>query len=304
MNLTDPIFSDETKAREYFEAIRWPNGPFCPHCGETEKVYRLHGKSHRPGLLHCNACAEQFTVTVGSVMERSHVPLTKWALAFRLMASSKKGISAHQLHRTIAVTYKTAWFMAHRIREAMKDTDTSEMGGEGKTVEADETFWGQEHKKAEGARGWHHKMKIFSLVERGGTVRSFHVPAVNQNTLLPIMKEQIAADTDLMTDEAFQYQRIKGHFPKHETINHRSKEYVRGTIHTNTVEGYFSILKRGLYGTYQNVSAKHLRRYIGEFDFRYNNRIAMGINDEQRTVRVLSGIVGKRLTYRQSPNAT
>jgi transposase-like protein len=304
--LTRPYFSDEAAAFAELESIVWQNGPVCPKCGATDRIGALEGVEDkkgrvRHGLKKCYHCRKQFTVRVGTVFEASHVPLHLWLQAAFLMCSSKKGISSNQLHRTLGVTLKTAWFMSHRLREAMADGFfAAPMGGDGKAVEADETFWGQEHKKAEGARGYHHKMKIFSLVERKGKVRSFHVPAVNEKTLLPIMKEQIAADTNLMTDEAFQYNRVKGHFPKHESVNHRSGEYVRGAIHTNTVEGYFSILKRGLYGTYQNVSAKHLRRYIGEFDLRYNNRIALGVDDAQRTESALRGIVGKRLTYRDS----
>src|SRR5437764_6787176 len=196
INLTDPVFTDENKAREHFEATRWPAGPFCPHCGETEKVYRLHGKSHRPGLFFCNSCEGSFTVTTGTVMESSHVPLNKWVLAYRLMASSKKGISAHQLHRTLGVTYKTAWFMAHRIREAMREIDPSPMGGDGKTVEADEAFIGgkegNKHKSRRTARGGAiGKEAVFSLVERGGKVRSRHVPDVNAATLKPILVAQV-----------------------------------------------------------------------------------------------------------------
>jgi transposase-like protein len=217
MNLTDPIFSDEAKARAWFEEIRWPNGPFCPHCGETAKVYRLNGQSHRAGLVHCNGCNEAFTVTVGTVMERSHVPLKKWALAFRLMTSSKKGISAHQLHRTIAVTYKTAWFMAHRIREAMADNGASgPLGGEGKTVEADEVYIGRNAKPRTNKRGGEHKNKVVSLVERGGKVRSIHVDRVTSASTKELLTKHADTKSKLMTDEATWYIRAGKEFASHE----------------------------------------------------------------------------------------
>jgi transposase-like protein len=300
-DIQNPVFTNDDLAREALEAVRWPNGPTCPHCGAVDRIAKLEGKSHRPGLYYCNHCKGQFTVTVGSVFERSKIGLSKWWLATYLLCSSKKGMSSLQLSRALGVTYKTAWFMTHRIREAMADGFfVAPMGGEGKTVEADEAFWGNEHKKAEGARGYHHKMKVFTLVERQGGARSFHVPDVNASTLLPIMKEQIKTDTSLFTDEAFAYTFAKKHFPKHDHVNHRSGEYVRGPVYTNTVESYFAILKRGLYGTYHHVSSKHLRRYCGEFDFRYNNRSALGVEDMQRTTNALAGIAGKRLTYRRT----
>jgi transposase-like protein len=302
MNLTDPIYTDETKAREHFEATRWPDGPYCPHCGETEKVYRLNGKSHRPGLLHCNGCNEAFTVTVGTVMERSHVPLNKWALAFRLMCSSKKGVSAHQLHRTLAVTYKTAWFMAHRIREAMRPNAAeagSPLGGANKVVEVDETYVGGKARNRK-----NHvppKEAVISLVERDGRVRSRHVPSVNGATLKPILKAEIDKASYLMTDDSTVYPPITSEFGGHGTVNHSIEEYVRGGFwHTNTVESYFSILKRGIIGTYHHVSAEHLKRYLGEFDFRHNERIARGVDDSQRTAKAIRGAAGKRLTYQQT----
>ena len=298
MSLTDPIFTDETKAREHFEAIRWPNGPFCPHCGETEHVYRLNGKSHRPGLVHCNACNEAFTVTVGTVMERSHVPLNKWALAYRLMCSSKKGMSAHQLHRTLDVTYKTAWFMAHRIRESMREIKPDPLGGEGKFVESDETFTGGKAKNR-AYKAAPPKEAVMSLVERGGKVRSYHVPEVTAATLKPIIVDVIATDSHFRTDESSIYWKIGEEFASHRTVIHSINEYVRGDAHTNTVEGYFSIFKRGIYGTYHHVSQTHLKRYLCEFDFRYNERIALGVNDAERTVKAIRGAEGKRLTYRQ-----
>jgi transposase-like protein len=303
MNLTDPIFSDEAKAREWFEEIRWPNGPFCPHCGETAKVYRLNGQSHRAGLVHCNGCNEAFTVTVGTVMERSHVPLNKWALAFRLMTSSKKGISAHQLHRTIAVTYKTAWFMAHRIREAMKETDAAPLGGEGKTVEADEVYIGRNAKPRTNKRGGEHKNKVVSLVERGGKVRSIHVDRVTSSSAKELLTKHADAKSKLMTDEATWYIRAGKEFASHESVAHRAEEWVRGNVHTNTIEGFFSIFKRGMTGVYQHCGEQHLHRYLAEFDFRYSNRIALGVDDVLRTLRAVKGAEGKRLTYQRPRGA-
>ena len=303
MNLTDPIFHNEEAARAHFEATRWPDGPYCPHCGETEKVYRLKGGSQRAGLLQCDACNGAFTVTVGTVMERSHVPLHKWAFAFRMMTASKKGISAHQLHRSIGVTYKTAWFMCHRIREAMRDLMPElggpPLGGANKVVEVDETYVGG---KARNRKG--HvppKEPVLALVERGGRVRSRHVPNVNGQTLRDVMEQQIDRATYIMTDEAPVYPGIARDFGGHGTVNHSIEEYVRASFwHTNTAEGYFSILKRGIVGTYHHVSAGHLHRYLAEFDFRYNERAAQGIDDTQRATKAIEGASGKRLTYRQA----
>jgi len=302
INLTDPVFIDETKARAHLESIRWPDGrPYCPHCGEAEKVYRLHGKSHRPGLLHCNSCSGSFTVTTGSVMESSHVPLNKWVLAYRLMASSKKGFSAHQLHRTIGVTYKTAWFMAHRIRESMREINPEPLGGEGKFVEADETFTGGKA-KIRAYKDPPPKDAVMAFVERGGRVRSFHVPEVTATTLKPIIVDAIAKDSHFRTDESGVYWNIGEQFASHRTVVHSIDEYVRGDAHTNTIEGYFSIFK-GIYGTYHHVSQQHLKRYLAEFDFRYNERVALGVSDTDRTIKAIRGAAGKRLTYRQPRGA-
>src|SRR5229473_344568 len=238
MNLTDPIFIDETKAREHFEAIRWPDGPYCPHCGETERVYRLQGKSHRPGLLYCNSCNGSFTVTTGSVMESSHVPLNKWALAFRLLCSSKKGVSAHQLHRTLGVSYKTAWFMAHRIREAMRPDEFTPMGGKGQIVEADETLIGSREgeggKKAKRRRasmkqgGYAHKNVVLTLVERGGSARSFHIESTSIAQIVPILRTNIRRESDLMTDESLQYKAVGKEYASHSSVVHSEDEYVKG----------------------------------------------------------------------------
>lgn len=292
-------FTDEQAARTHLEAIRWPNGPICPHCGGTERNSRLEGQAHRAGVIFCGDCRTQFTVTVGTVFERSKIPLHKWIAATHLICASKKGISSKQLERMLKVTYKTAWFMAHRIRKAMEKQHTEPMGGFGKTVEADETYWGN-REGVKTRQGGHHKMKIVSLVERGGHVRSFKVDKVNGKTLKPILTRNIAAESNLMTDEANVYDRPGVYFRNHETVNHMIGEYVRGHVYTNTVEGFFSLLKRGLVGTFHHVGEQHLQRYVSEFDFRYNSREKLGIDDEQRTTMALKGISGKRLTYRRA----
>ena len=300
-NLTKPHFQNAEKARQYLEALRWPDGPVCPHCGVIGNHYELTGRSTRAGLWKCKDCREQFTVTVGTVFERSKIALHIWLQAVYFLWSSKKGMSSHQLHRTLGVTYKTAWFMTHRIREAMK-SDGGIMGGGGQTVEADETFWGNNPpRKATPGRGYEHKMKVFSLVEREGKVRSFHVPAINAKTLKPILLANLHNFTNLMTDEGGQYaaSKLDRHFLSHETVNHRAGEYARGRVHTNTIEGYFSLLKRGLIGTFHHVGEQHLQRYVTEFDFRYNHRKA---TDSERTASALKQIAGKRLTYRRVNN--
>lgn len=303
MDLTNPIFNDEEAARKHLERIRWPHGPACPHCGEAENIRKMEGKSHRPGLYKCRSCRKPFSVTVKTIFERSKIPLHKWVLATHLMCSSKKGYSAHQLHRTLGVTYKTAWFMAHRIRESMRETKhDNKLGGGGSPVEADETYWGNKGKHRKGARGWAHKEKILSLVDRKtGKVRSFHVASVNAKTLRPILNQQIEADSHLMTDEAGVYRskrpNIAADYSNHSVVVHHIGEYVRGDAHTNTVEGYFSILKRGMNGVYQHCSPAHLKRYVGEFDFRYNYRSGLGYDDIDRASIALKGADGKRLMY-------
>jgi transposase-like protein len=305
--LKNPIFQDETKAREWLEARIWPDGPVCPHCGAFEDVTRMEGEAHRAGLIQCNACRKQFTVTVGTVFERSKIPLTKWLLATFLLVASKKGISAHQMHRMLGISYKSTWFMMHRLREALRPLHPTEpMGGEGKIIEADETFIGGKNKNRHKSKrrkdgtGGAGKEIAFALVERGGSVRSFHAPEVNGRTLRPILVNQISRQSSLMTDEGGQYFQAGMEFARHETVNHGIDEYVRGDCHTNTIEGYFSILKRGITGTYHHVSREHLKRYLGEFDFRYNHRSALEIDDEQRTAAAIKGIKGKRLTYRRT----
>jgi transposase-like protein len=303
--LNAPYFHDDDKARAYLEKIRWPKGPVCPHCGVIGGHYAIKGSGKkktqaRPGLWKCADCRKQFSVTVGTVFERSKIPLSKWLLAAYLLCSSKKGMSSHQLHRTLGVTYKTAWFLTHRIREAMKDTSGDQLGGKGTSgiVEADETYFGQNKGRGKGSH-FSKKQKVVALVERQGHVRAFHVASVTTETLRPILQQQIAATARLMTDNARVYDKIGPDFRLHETVDHTRHEYVRGDVHTNTVEGFFGILKRGIGGVYHHVSPAHLHRYVGEFAFRYNHRAALGCDDVARAVGALRGIEGKRLTYRR-----
>jgi transposase-like protein len=297
INLSDPIFHDDEAARKDLESIRWPNGPVCPNCGERQNVHRMEGKSHQPGMLYCRECRKKFTVTVGTVMERSHIPLHKWRLGFQLMAASKKGMSAHQLGRMLGITYQSAWFMAHRIQEAMGIAKPGPLGGENKVVEADETFVGGKAKNRAYAKKPPKKAAVVSLVEREGEVRSRHVPNVTATTLRPILVTLASRKSTLMTDESNVYPAVGAEFAGHETVNHSAEEYVRlgGFVHTNTAEGFFSILKRGIYGTYHHVSEVHLGRYLAEFDFRYNAR---KITDAERAAFAVRGAEGKRLLYR------
>jgi transposase-like protein len=304
------IFKDETAARRFLEAQRWPHGPVCPFCGQLESAKALPAKgSMGEGWYHCKDCRKKFTVRVGTLYERSHVPLHLWLFATHLLCASKKGMSAHQLHRMLGVTYKTAWFMFHRIREGMRELSPAPMGGEGKYIEADETYIGGKErnkhrsKRNKGNIGAVGKEITFSLVERGGKVRSHHVLEVNAKTLRPILVAQVDRKSFLMTDDAGQYRIIGPEFAGHESVNHGIGEYVRGPAHTNTIEGYFSILKRGINGTYHHVSQQYLKRYLAEFDFRYNERVKLGVDDNQRMVRAVKGIEGKRLTYRRSNEA-
>lgn len=303
MNLTDPIYTDAEAARAHMEATRWPDGPVCPHCGCTGNISKLKGKSTRPGVYKCNDCKSPFSVTVGTVFERSKVPLNKWVLAIHLMASSKKGMSAHQLHRSIGVTYKTAWFMWHRIREAMRNDDPVSFGSGGGGVEVDETFIGHDKsKKPKGqkkGRGYHHKYKIMALVDREtGKARSIVVDDLKSDTLLPILRDNISSEAVVYTDEAGQYRNLKREFASHDFVRHGQGEYGRGEVHTNTIEGYFSIFKRGMKGVYQHCGRQHLHRYAAEFEFRYNNRIANDVDDTMRAALILKGAEGKRLMYR------
>ena len=307
LDLKAKIYNDEDAARAHLEAIQWPDGPVCPHCGVVNEATKLEGKSTRPGVYKCRPCQKPFSVTVGTVFERSKIPLTKWLLATELLTSSKKGISAHQVHRMLGVTYKTAWFMMHRIREAMKPAaNAGPIGGEGKSVEVDETYIGYKaakvrREKPKGA--FHHKHAVVSLVERGGKVISFYMPQVRTIDLNDLVGRYIRRDSVLNTDESALYKPVGKRFDAHDTINHNKGEYVRGSASTNTVEGVFSIFKRGMIGTYQHCGEQHLQRYLAEFDFRYSNREKLGVNDTMRAAKALAGINGKRLTYRRSVQA-
>lgn len=310
-NLTDPIFNDENAARAHFECIRWPGGVVtCPHCGVVGENTRVMGKSHRPGLIQCNACQKPFTVTVGTVMESSHVPLHKWALGFHLMASSKKGVSAHQLMRNLGLgSYRTAWFMAHRIREAMADRDPEPLGGKGKTVEVDETYIGKPEATFVNGKGWvgkrgtATKQKVLTMVERGGRSVSIKVDDLTIPTIKRILGAHIVLDSTLNTDEAQFYKKPGKAFAAHEAVNHGNYEYARGETKTNTVEGFFGIFKRGMKGVYQHCGEEHLQAYLNEYDFRYSNRVALGIDDTERANRAIRGAAGKRLTYRSPRSA-
>jgi transposase-like protein len=306
--LSQPHFHDEVAAYAKLESIVWPNGPVCPHCKGTDRIGKLKGTATRMGVHKCYACRMQFRVTVDTVFESSHVKLHQWLQAAYLLASSKKGISSNQMARALGVTVKTGWFVTHRLREAMAEQGLlAAFGGEGGIVEIDETFIGRK----EGAvirRGYAHKRAVLSLIERrpeGAQVRSFHVSGTAAADLLPVIKAHVTSGTHVMTDEAGQYAHLNKHFAAHDFTTHSKGEYVRdGFIHTNTVEGYYSVFKRGMTGVYQHCAEHHLHRYVAEFDFRYSNRVRLGVDDQSRTDRMLRGIVGKRLTYRDSSGAS
>ncbi len=311
--LSRPYFSDETAAFAFLERILWPSGTVCPHCGvvgTASKITANPAKRVRHGLWKCRDCRKQFTCKIGTVFEHARIPLHKMLQAVYLLSSAKKGISSNQLARALEITLKAAWFLSHRIREAMREINfTDQLGGEGKIVEADETYvGGKERNKHRSKRNKSHiggvgKQMVLSLVERGGRVRSLHLPSVNAANLRPILNAQIDAEkTRLMTDGEGQYRLVAPMFKSHEVVNHGIGEYVRGDVTTNTVEGYFSILKRGITGVYHHVSGQHLKRYVAEFDFRYNNRVALGIDDFARTMTALAGIKNKRLTYKEVDN--
>lgn len=316
-----PIFHDENAARDWFEAARWPNGPICPKCGSAK-----HYATKKPGLYRCAApkCRKDFTVMTGTVMERSHAKLTQWAVAFHMAASSKKGFSAHQLHRELGCQYNTAWFLHHRVMEAMRrgGLDLPPLGGEGQVVEADETYFGRQEKpqpgkqrkgrpyiRGMGKAGPSGKRMVIALVERDGRVRSFHPAKADGETVNKIVRENIARESRLHTDESRLYIGVGKEFAAHKSVKHSAGEYVRieypitgepaEFIHSNTVEGFFSIFKRGMRGVYQHCKEKHLHRYLAEFDFRYNTRAALGWNDMERTIAAVRGGEGKRLTYHQ-----
>ncbi|HUZ30503.1 MAG TPA: IS1595 family transposase [Xanthobacteraceae bacterium] len=306
-----PHFRTDDAARTYLERLRWPDGTVCPHCGVIGHSY----KTPTVGRYRCaeKECRKDFTVTVNTPMERSHIALHKWLQAFHLMCSSKKGVSAHQLHRTLAITYRSAWFMAHRIRECMRTGGLAPLGGAGKIVEADETYYGKTetarvpayrmgrpYKQGAGSRGPRDKRSIVALVERGGNVRSFHVPIADKKTVTSIVRDNIAHESRLHTDESRLYWGSDEHFASHESVKHSAGEYVRDDVHTNSAEGYFSIFKRGMRGIYQHCGEKHLHRYLAEYDFRYNHRSALGYNDGERAALAIKSADGKRLTYRNA----
>ncbi|GGN53715.1 DDE transposase [Novosphingobium indicum] len=298
--LSAPHFHNEEAAYAYVEARIWPEGPVCPHCGGVERISKMQGKSTRVGAYKCYQCRKPFTVKIGTIFEDSKVAMHIWLQAMYLIAGSKKGISSNQLHRTLGVTLKTAWFMSHRIREAMRSNDTGMFGGNGGVVEVDETFIGR-IKGAPVKRAFHHKMKVLALVDRdSGKARTMVIDNVNASTLMPIVLDNVAREARVMTDEHSGYRDMSKFFAAHGTTSHGRGEYVNledRSIHSNTVEGYFSIFKRGMKGVYQFCGEQHLHRYLAEFEFRYNNRVALGCNDADRADALLSGIIGKRLTY-------
>ena len=305
--LSKKYFQSEPAAFEHLERTLWKDGIICPHCGSVDSARRLQGVKDkkgnvRNGLWKCYAkeCRKQFTAKVGTVFESAHIPLHKMLQAVYLMSASKKGISSHQLHRTLEITYKSAWFLTHRIREAMRDGTLAPMGGAGGVVEIDETYIGKQAGHAKG-RGAAHKNIVLTLVERGGRARSHHISSFGVAEVVPIVRTNIRRESRLMSDEARQYVGIGQEFTEHGAVNHSAFEWGRGDVHTNTVEGYYSIFKRGMKGVYQHCSEKHLHRYLAEFDFRYSNRVKLGVDDKARAGRALKGIVGKRLTYR-NPN--
>jgi transposase-like protein len=302
-----PHFRDDDAAREYLEKMLWPEGPVCPHCGVIGHAY----KTSRAGVYRCAEakCRQDFSVTMKTVMERSKIALHKWLQAFHLMCASKKGISAHQLHRTLGIGYEAAWFMCHRIREAMRNGGLAPLGGNGGIVEADETYHGktETHRVSPqrkgrpyktGSRGPKDKRPIVALVERGGRVRTFHVAVADKITVQKIVADNVARETRLHTDESRLYGGMDERFIAHETVKHSAGEYVRDDVHTNSAEGYFSIFKRGMRGVYQHCKEKHLHRYLAEYDFRYNHRVRLGYNDGDRAALAVKGAAGKRLTYR------
>jgi transposase-like protein len=293
-----PHFNDEAAAFAYVEARVWANGRVCPKCGVIDRSGPLKGKTNRIGLYKCYACRKPFTVKVGTIFEDSHIAMRDWLTAIHMVCASKKGISSNQLHRTLGITLKSAWFMSHRIREAMKQNGQEPMGGFGAHIEADETYIGNKH-GVQKARSTHHKHAVYSLVERGGKARSFHVDKVTAKRLDEITRNNVSLESTLNTDEALRYIRMGKAFAKHQVVNHGKGQYGLGDHTTNSVEGFFSVFKRGMKGTYQHCGEQHLQRYLTEFDFRFNHRTALGVNDTERATEALKGVSGKRLTYRR-----
>ena len=304
--ISHPRFHNEEAAYAWVEARLWPEGPVCPRCKGRDRITKLNGKSTRIGTYKCNACRKPFTVKIGSIFEDSHIPMRLWLQAISFLCASKKGISSNQLHRTLGITLKSAWFMSHRIREAMRGGELAPFGSGGGDVEVDETFIGKDpdaiaNMKRERKTTWSEKMKVLSLVDReSGAARSFVVDTLGAKDIAPILGANISKEARLLTDEAPRYIGHGLNFRDHKSVNHKADEWVSRTdpiIHTNTIEGYFSIFKRGMKGIYQHAAKRHLHRYMAEFDFRYSNRIALGIDDQARADKLLKGVVGKRLTY-------
>jgi transposase-like protein len=298
-DLTNPAFTDEDKAREFLETSRWPDGPFCPFCGQLDMVAKLGGKSMGPGWYYCSDCRDKFTVRVGTIMERSHIPMHKWLFASHLIVSSKKGMSALQLSRMLGITYKSSWFMCHRIREGMTPKSIGPIGGESKVVEADESFIGGKKKNRAYAKTEPKKHAVLALVERDGKSRSFHVANVKAKTLREKIVTTVSRKSHLMTDELASYEKVGKEFTNHGAVNHSANEFVKlgGFVHTNTAECRFSLMKRAVFGTHHSISEAHLPRYLAEWDFKWNTR---KMTDGERAAEALSGMEGKRLTYRIS----
>ena len=297
-----PQFKTEEGAFAYVEAHLWPAGPVCHHCGNCDqaRIRKMQGQTTRLGLYKCNECRKPFTVRMGTIFESSHLALHLWLQVIHLMCASKKGISTRQIQRMLQCSMKTAWFLTQRIREAMRSGDLTPFGSSGTMVEVDETYIGHQKGKPM-KRGGGHKMKVLALVDREtGKVRSFTDPDLTAKDIHPILRANIAKEARLMTDEARLYWNVGKEFADHQRVLHAGFEYVRkgdATVHTNTVEGYFSIFKRGMRGIYQHCEEQHLHRYLAEFDFRYSNRSALGVEDAERAEIALRGVVGKRLSY-------
>jgi transposase-like protein len=303
INITDPVFHDETKAREFLELQRWPHGPVCPFCKERKNIVRLGGEAAKKGLVLCRPCRKKFSVTVGTVMERSHIPLTKWLMGFRLMASSKKGISAHQMHRMMGITYKTAWFLNHRIREAMSlPASAGPIGGKEKIVESDETFVGGKSKNVHNGKPVPKKYPVMALIERDGDMRVKHVADLTGKNVRQALFKNVDRRSMLMTDDSAIYFHPRKEFYSSAVVNHSKGEYTDhcGFAHINTAESYFALLKRGIMGSFHSVSEAHLQRYADEFAFRWNHR---NMDDEARANEIIKATAGTRLTYRPSDEA-